>query len=138
MPSEPAPRTTGVVPGADAPPAGRAVEGVDEVHGGVDVAVVDGVTAVRLWGSVDLAVREAQAGGLADLRGTTPMTLDCRDVEFMDSTGLSLVVRLVRDAAEDGRDVRFLGASGQVEDLMATTGVDVWMSGLGVQGAPAA
>jgi anti-anti-sigma factor len=110
----------------------------DEVDGGVDVSVADGVTVVRFWGSVDLVVREAQAGGLSGLRGTTPMTIDCRDVEFMDSTGLSLLVRIARDAAADGRDARFLGASDQVRDLMATTGVDAWMSGLGVDGVPTA
>jgi anti-anti-sigma factor len=105
-----------------------------DVHGGVDVAVVDGVTTVRFWGSVDLAVRAAGVDGLGDLRGTSPMTLDCRDVEFMDSTGLSVLVRLVRDAAADGRPVDLLGTSAQVRALLATTGVDVWMSERGVRG----
>ncbi len=104
-----------------------------DVGGGVDVVVADEVTEVRFWGSVDVVVRESHGAGLGAARGTTPMTLDCRDVEFMDSTGLSLLVRIVRDAAEDGRDVRWLGASDQVRDLMATTGVDVWMTRLGVR-----
>jgi len=125
-------------PSAGYPPTTGHLGPDDEVHGGVDVSVHDGVTAVRFWGSVDLAVREAQAGGLNGLRGTTPMTIDCRDVEFMDSTGLSLLVRIVRDAAADGRGARLLGASDQVRDLMATTGVDAWMSGLGIEGAPTA
>jgi anti-anti-sigma factor len=105
----------------------------DGMGGGLDAAVLDGVTAVRFWGSVDIMVREEHAGDLADLRGTTPMTLDCRDVEFMDSTGLSVLVRIVRDAAEDGREVRLLGASEQVRNLLVTTGVDVWMTGRGVR-----
>jgi anti-sigma B factor antagonist len=105
----------------------------DGMHGGLVADVLAGGTAVRFWGSVDLVVREEHAGGLDALRGTTPLTLDCRDVEFMDSTGLSILVRIVRDAAADGRDVRLLGASDQVQDLLVTTGVDVWMSGLGVR-----
>ncbi len=115
--------------------AGGRGEAPAEVHGGVDVAVADVATSVRFWGSIDLAVREAGADGLGDLRGTTPMTVDCRDVEFMDSTGLSVLVRVVRDAAADGRPVTFLGTSAQVRDLLATTGVDVWMAGLGVRTA---
>jgi anti-anti-sigma factor len=120
-------------PGAPRPVPASRTRGDDVVDGGVAVAVADGVTTVRFWGSVDLEVREAHAGGLGDLRGSTPMTLDCRDVVFMDSTGLSLLVRMVRDAAEDGRDVTWLGASDQVRDLLSTTGVDEWMTRLGVR-----
>ncbi len=127
------------VPGGSGTPAGSGpvppsgTRPGDDVDGGVEVAVADGVTAVRFWGSVDLVAREAHAGGLGDLRGTTPMAIDCRDVEFMDSTGLSLLVRIARDAAADGRDVRWLGASDQVRDLLSTTGVDEWMTRLGVR-----
>lgn len=115
-------------------PAGDPTRGEDEVHGGVDVTVDDGAMLVRFWGSVDLAVRAAGSGGLGDLRGAGPLDLDLRDVTFMDSTGLSVLVRVVRDAAADGRPVRLLGAGGAVGDLLATTGVDAWMAALGVQG----
>ena len=102
-------------------------------HGGVDVRDTDGVTLVRLWGDVDVAVRVGGTGPLAALRdGTSPVTVDCRDVVFMDSTGMSILVRVVRDAADAGRPVRFLGASEPVRYLMHVTGVDQWMSGLGV------
>jgi anti-anti-sigma factor len=102
-------------------------------HGGVEVRDDDGVTAVRLWGDVDVAVRvggTAPLGGLRD--GTSPITVDCRDVDFMDSTGMSILVRVLRDAAADGRSVRFLGASEPVRRLLEVTGAAQWMAGLGV------
>jgi len=103
-------------------------------HGGVEVQDGDGVTAVRFWGEVDVAVRTAGTAPLTSLRGgTSPMTVDCRDVDFMDSTGMSVLVRIMRDACADQRPVRFLGASEPVRLLLETTGADRWMTGLGVR-----
>ena len=102
-------------------------------HGGVEVHGDDGDTVVRFWGAVDLAVREAAGAGLSSLGGGTSLAVDCRDVTFMDSTGLSVLVRVLRDAAAEGRDVRYLGAPAQVRDLLETTGVDRWMESLGVR-----
>ncbi|WP_298457518.1 STAS domain-containing protein [uncultured Cellulomonas sp.] len=114
-----------------------AADRAPDPHGGVEIRTADGVTVVRFWGSVDLAVRATGTDGLGDLRGDSgPMTVDCRDVVFMDSTGLSVLVRLVRDAVADGRAVTFLGAGQQVLELLRTTGVDLWMSKLGVDGVP--
>jgi len=50
----------------------------------------------------------------------------------MDLIGLSILVRLVRDAVDDGQEVRFLRASSQVSDLLETSGVAAWMRDLGV------
>ena len=103
-------------------------------HGGVEVRVADGGTTVRFWGAIDLSVRIGGTGALGDIPSdASPMTVDCRDVAFMDSTGLSVLVRVVRDAAADGRPVRFLGASTPVQHLLEATGVDQWMSALGVR-----
>ena len=103
-------------------------------HGGVEVRTTDDVTAVRFWGAIDLTVRESGTGALAGLRsGSSSITVDCRDVAFMDSTGLSVLVRVLRDATEDERHVRFLGASTPVLHLLEATGVDQWMSALGVR-----
>lgn len=106
----------------------------DGPHGGVEVRPDDDRTVVRFWGAVDLAVREAAGAGLRVVgeRGT-PLEVDCRDVTFMDSTGLSVLVRVLRDAAAAERPVRFLGATAQVADLLETTGVDRWMESLGVR-----
>lgn len=108
----------------------------DGPHGGVEVRAGDVRTLVRFWGAIDLAVRAAAGAGLRVVGDRdTPLEVDCRDVTFMDSTGLSVLVRVVRDAAAEGRAVWFVGAAAQVQDLLRTTGVDRWMDSLGVRRA---
>jgi anti-sigma B factor antagonist len=102
-------------------------------HGGVEVRPDGDVASIRLWGEVDLAVRLAATTELRRLPdAATVVEVDCRNVTFMDSTGLSVLVRVLRDADAEGRSVRFLGAAPQVRDLLAATGVDRWMESLGV------
>ena len=123
---------------ASAPPPGDRAARPDAASqgGGVEVRTEAGRTSVRFWGAVDLAVR-VSAG--EDLRAvadpSTALEVDCRDVVFMDSTGLSVLVRVIRDGTTGGRPVRFLGAGPQVRDLLEVTGVDEWMASLGVEGA---
>jgi len=108
----------------------------DVAHGGLEVRADGDVASVRFWGAVDLAVRLAATAELRQVPGTAvAVEVDCRDVTFMDSTGLSVLVRVLRDADAEGRSVRFLGAAPQVQDLIAATGVDRWMESLGVRRA---
>ncbi len=105
--------------------------------GGVVDLASDGTTLqVVLHGAVDLAVREAAHDVWAALASGSEgaVAVDCRDVTFMDSTGLSVLVRLVRDARAAGRAVRLVGASRQVTEVLAVTGVDEWMRVQGVEG----
>jgi len=103
------------------------------VAGGFDFSTSDDGALVDFWGIIDVAVRD---GGTADLwearRVPGRLTVDCRRATKMDSIGLSILVRLVRDAVGDGQQVCFLGATGQVADLLATAGVEAWMRDLGV------
>lgn len=105
------------------------------MSGGIAVASGDGTLRVTLRGAVDLGVRQSAAPVWAALAsGAGPVVVDCRDVTFLDSTGLTVLVRLVRDATEAGRSVRWDGASQAVTDLLEMTGVDTWMRVRGVQG----
>jgi anti-anti-sigma factor len=102
--------------------------------GGVEVRPGGEVTSVRFWGAVDLGVRLAATTELRRVPAGAPaLEVDCRDITFMDSTGLSVLVRVLRDAAAGGSSVRFLGASLQVQELLSATGVDRWMEALGVR-----
>ena len=50
--------------------------------------------------------------------------VDLRGLDFMDSTGLQSLMRATMYARENGRDLRFVRPSGQVEDVMRLTRVD--------------
>ncbi|GAA2723429.1 hypothetical protein GCM10009866_14400 [Cellulomonas aerilata] len=124
----------GGVPGPSREGGAPTWEGGGAQHGGVEVVANGDTVSVRFWGAVDLAVRLAATTELRAMpAGVATVRVDCRDVTFMDSTGLSVVVRVVRDAAADGRSVRLVGAARPVAELFATTGVDRWMESLGVR-----
>ncbi|NKY41160.1 STAS domain-containing protein [Cellulomonas septica] len=105
------------------------------MSGGIAVATEGSVLRITLEGAVDLAVRESAAPVWAALAtGDQDVVVDCADVTFVDSTGLSLLVRLIRDATESGRRVRLHGAPRPVTEILAVTGVDAWMRAQGVEG----
>jgi len=106
----------------------------ERATGGVVFTTSDDHLRASFWGVVNAEVRSRSTGQLWSAWSPAQVCeIDCRPVLQMDSLGLSVFVRLVRDAIEAGCDVRFLGASEQVADLLETTGVDAWMRGLGVR-----
>lgn len=111
--------------GADGPGAARA--------GRLDVLRDGGTLRVVLHGAVDLEVRERDAPALwaqLDEPGVRAVALDAADVSFLDSSGLSVVVRLVRDAAELGLRIAVGPLSRPVAELLDHTGVQAWIDQL--------
>ena len=86
---------------------------------------------VALTGPVDMEVRERDAvalwPALADPR-VRAVDVDAGAVTFLDSSGLSVLVRLARDAAEHGVGLRLVATSPRVADLLEQTGVGEWMA----------
>lgn len=93
--------------------------GEDTDVGGL-VAVPDGdATLVRLWGSVDEALRaEASVAMAVALGRTGPVRIDTSGVEFLDSAGLAFILQLVRACKEDGREVRLVDPAPQLIELL--------------------
>ena len=73
-----------------------------------------GVFSVTLRGEIDLPEEAVLTSFLQDFReGHMPSArVDLRQVTFMDSTGLSFLVRLRRTAMERGGNVTLVGPSG--------------------------
>ena len=80
---------------------------------------------VKVWGEVDLEVRRSVGNlcqAVAD-RGL-PVAIDAREVTFMDSTGMSILVRLARDGEAIGYPVTLHNAPWMLRELLSITGVD--------------
>lgn len=81
---------------------------------------------VALHGEIDLVTADHAAtaveGLLAD--GWRDLVLDLRGLEFMDSTGITLLVNLTRRAASEGWRFAVPPAPGPVDRLLELTGAD--------------
>lgn len=83
------------------------------------------LSLVEAWGEIDLAVRQSATPlcqAVAE-RGL-PVVIDTADVTFIDSTGMSILVRLARDGEQRGYRVTVRNAPWMLQELLAITGVD--------------
>jgi anti-anti-sigma factor len=82
------------------------------------------VLAVR--GELDLATSpalEKELENLAAGSNSQPLILDLRELDFMDSTGLSVLVKAHQRAQEAGRGFGVIRGRPQVQRLLTLTGV---------------
>ena len=75
-------------------------------------------------GELDIAAVEAVRTELAERGEDEGVTLDLRDVEFLDTSGIQVVVEAWRDARERGFDLRVLRAPPRVHRVFEISGLD--------------
>lgn len=99
--------------------------GVGDGASGLAIVEEPSRTVVRGWGELDLQVRQnaATVFDAVAARGL-PVVIDTADVTFVDSAGISVLVRLARDAERHGYGATLRNASPMLQDLLAVTGVD--------------
>ena len=77
-------------------------------------------------GELDIAtapeLEEAARATIA--RGARELTIDLRELSFMDSSGLRLLIVLRERATSEGWTLRLLKPAGQVLTILALTGAD--------------
>jgi anti-anti-sigma factor len=80
---------------------------------------------LRLRGELDLSSTDELERCIAEVRADRPgrLLLDLSELEFMDSTGLALLIRTAQQAQEDGASFRLRTGLPQVQRLFALTGV---------------
>jgi anti-sigma B factor antagonist len=82
-------------------------------------------TIIRLAGEFDLACEERFHEELANvLYGAGSFVLDLRGLEFIDSTGLRILVQLDASARGDEFDFTVLCGDGQVRRVLRESGLD--------------
>lgn len=87
------------------------------VEGGRDPAVIHLAGRLDRDGDATLADAYAQASAAGD----TAVRLDFAAVEYINSTGIALIVRLLADARRDGRQVRARGLSTHYREIFRIT-----------------
>jgi anti-anti-sigma factor len=91
----------------------------------IEVRRDDGATVLTVSGELDLASSPALREELdrADASGAELVILDLRGLVFMDSTGLSVVVKAHQRAADAGRRFAVVKGGKQVRRLLTLTGI---------------
>jgi anti-sigma B factor antagonist len=94
-------------------------------HFRVEVRNADATTVISVSGELDLASSPALEEELERVAqsGAQLVVVDLRNLEFMDSTGLSVLVRAHQRAEENGRRLGLINGSQQVQRLLTLTGV---------------
>lgn len=95
-------------------------------HLRVEVHNAQDATLISVSGELDLASSPALEEELERVAesGAEVVVVDLRELEFMDSTGLSVLVRAHQRAEDQGRRLGLVNGSQQVQRLLALTGVD--------------
>jgi anti-sigma B factor antagonist len=100
---------------------------LDDRHFAVHSERINGSARVRVAGEMDLAVIEAVDREIerAEATDATKIVLDLDQLEFMDASGLRLLLHLSERSARNGRRLRITRAGApQVRRVMEITGVD--------------
>jgi anti-sigma B factor antagonist len=82
-------------------------------------------TVVAVSGELDLASSPALQEELDRVAASDArmLIIDLRELDFMDSTGLSVLVRAHQRAEEQGRELAMVRGPQQVQRLLTLTGV---------------
>jgi anti-sigma B factor antagonist len=95
-------------------------------HLQIDASAVDDVVVITLGGELDLASAAAFADAIdhATSSGAEVVIVDLRGLEFMDSTGIGVIVRAHQAAPQSGYRFAVVKGSPQVDRILSLTGLD--------------
>ena len=91
----------------------------------VDVRTDGRAAIIAVSGELDLASAPALESELEQARRSDSelLVLDLRELQFMDSTGLSVIVKTHQRLSDDGRSLCLIRGPQQVQRLLDLTGV---------------
>ena len=89
------------------------------VESGIKLTVVDGVVCVS--GEIDMNSAKSLDRALAAVE--PPTMIDMREISFMDSSGLNVLLAHYRRLAEQGDAIRVVAMSRAVERVLEVTGL---------------
>lgn len=90
----------------------------------VEVEQAGEATVLAVSGELDLASCPTLEEAITRAGGPAVLVLDLRSVDFMDSSGLAVLVRAHQRTLDAGQRFGVINGSAQVQRLLTLTGVD--------------
>lgn len=84
----------------------------------------EGLLRVVPTGELDIAAADGLRARLAERRATEGLELDLSGLEFMDTSGIQVVVEAYRSARDDGFDLRIVRAPQSVQRVFEISGLE--------------
>ncbi len=84
----------------------------------------DGLLRVRPMGELDIAAADRLRAGLASARLPRRLVLDLSGLEFMDTSGIQVVVEAFRSARDDDFNLRIVRAPQSVQRVFEIAGLE--------------
>jgi anti-anti-sigma factor len=98
---------------------------VEQVDGlGVEVSNVAGAVVVFVSGEIDLATAPVLIAALDQLDANMPTVVECSEVQFMDSTGLNVLIEQMMRFDAGGGSLAVRNPSASVRHLLDVSGLD--------------
>ena len=94
------------------------------MHLEVGTEVLGSATVIDVAGELDLHTAGDLADALQQAQNAGVLVVDLSKVDFMDSTGLSVIVAAVAAAREHDHSIRVVTASEKITKVFTLTGVD--------------
>lgn len=88
--------------------------------------VADGVCIVELSGEIDIYTSRSLKDKLYNLADTYKgdLKIDCRALNYIDSTGLGILVGTLKKTNQYGKNVYILNLKDSIKKLFVITGLD--------------
>lgn len=98
----------------------------EPTHLRIGTNAVTGVVVITLAGELDLASAAALAHAIDDAASPDAelLIVDLRGLEFMDSTGIGVLVKAHQAATQSGYRFAIVKGSPQVDRILSLTGLD--------------
>ena len=84
----------------------------------------EGLLRVVPTGELDIAAADALRARIAERAASEDLVLDLRGLEFMDTSGIQIVVEAFRAARDDGFQLRVIRAPREVQRVFEIAGLD--------------
>jgi anti-anti-sigma factor len=90
----------------------------------------DGTAVIELTGEVDRYAEQAVESAYAEVasRGDGPVLLDFQKVDYINSTGIALIVGVLAKARADGRSVKACGLTDHYREIFEITRLSDFMT----------